>query len=97
MSSGKDGIEKIQKYPKIEDFNIIGKSYKKNTFKRKVYESFIMKYIRLTWNTHEKSVPLKLFNWYDVCLLHYIMSKIWKHVCGNALFENDFLTILKRN
>ena len=48
MSSGKDGIEKIQKYPKIEDFNIIGKSYKKNTFKRKVYESFIMKYIRLT-------------------------------------------------
>ena len=64
----KHAIEKSHKYPKIEDFNVIGKGYKNNTFKRKVAESLFIKDVRPTLNTHEKSVPLKLFNWSDVCL-----------------------------
>ena len=55
-------IEKCHKYPKIEDFNVIGKGYRNNTFKQKVAESLLIKVVRPTLNTHEKSAPLKLFN-----------------------------------
>ena len=55
-------IGKCHKYPKIADFNVIGKVYRNNTFKRKAAESLLIKDIRPTSNTHEKSVPLKLFN-----------------------------------
>ena len=55
-------IEKCHKYPKIEDFNVIGKGYRNNTFKRKVAESLLIKDERPTLNTQEKSMPLKLFN-----------------------------------
>ena len=55
-------IEKCYIYPRIEDFNVIGKGYRNNTFKRKDAESFLIKDERPTLNTHEKSVPLKLFN-----------------------------------
>ena len=58
----KHAIKKCHKYSKIEDFNIIGKSYRNNTFKRKVAESLLIKYIRPTLNTHEKSVREILFN-----------------------------------
>ena len=58
----KHAIEKCHKYPKIEDFNIIGKGYRSNKFKWKVAESLLIKDVRPTLNTHEKSVPLKLFN-----------------------------------
>ena len=58
----KHAIEKCYKYPKIEDLNIIGKNYGNNAFQRKVAVSSLIKYIRPTLNTHEKSVPLKLFN-----------------------------------
>ena len=55
-------IKKTHIRPKIEDFNIIGKSYRNNTFKRKFAESLLIKDIRLTLNTPEKSVRLKFFN-----------------------------------
>ena len=45
-------IEKCHKCPKMEDFNIIGKGYRNNTFKRKVSESLVIKDIRPTLNTH---------------------------------------------
>ena len=60
--NGRNAIEKCHKYSKIEDFNVIGKSYRNNTFKRKVAESLPIKDVRPTLNTHEKSAPLKLFN-----------------------------------
>ena len=60
--------EKCHKYPKIEDFIVIGKGYRNNTFKPKVAEFLLIQDVRPTLSTHEKSVPLKLFNWYDVCL-----------------------------
>ena len=52
----------------VEDFNIIGKSYKNSTFKQKVAKSLLIKDVKPTFNTHKKSVPLMLFNWYDVCM-----------------------------
>ena len=58
----KHAIEKCHKYPKIEDFNVIGKGHRNNTFKWKVAETFLIKDLRPTLNTHKKSVPLKLFN-----------------------------------
>ena len=58
----KDAIKKCHKYPKIEDFHVIGKGYRNNTFKRKVAASLLIKDVRPSLNTHEKSVPLKLFN-----------------------------------
>ena len=58
----KHAIEKCHKYPKTEDFNIIGKDYRNNNFKRKVTESLLIKDTRTTLNTHEKPVLLKLFN-----------------------------------
>ena len=58
----KHAIEKCHKYAKIEDFNVIGKGYRNSNFKRKVVESLLIKDVRPTLNTHEKSVPLKLFN-----------------------------------
>ena len=58
----KHAIEKCYKYPKIEDFNAIGKSYTNNNFKRNVAESLLIKDVRPTLNTHDKSVPLKLCN-----------------------------------
>ena len=57
----KHAIEQNDKYSKIEDFNIVDKDYRSNTFKRKVAESLLIKDITPTLNTHEKSVPLKLF------------------------------------
>ena len=62
--NGRDGhlvkhaVDKCHKYPKIEDFNIIGS----NTFKREVAESLLIKDIRPILNTPEKPVPLNLFN-----------------------------------
>ena len=64
----KHAIEKCHKYPEVEDFDVIGKGYENNTFKRKVAESLLIKDVRPTLNTYEKSVPLKLCNWYDICL-----------------------------
>ena len=58
----KDAIEKCHKYPKIEDFKVIGKGYRNSTFKREVAESLLIKDVRPTLKAHEKSVPLKLFN-----------------------------------
>ena len=46
-------IEKCHKYPKIEDFNIIGKIYGNNTFKLKVAKSLSIKDITPTLNTQE--------------------------------------------
>ena len=46
----------MHKYPKIEDFNVIGYVYTNNTFKRKVAESLLIKDVRPTFNTYEKSV-----------------------------------------
>ena len=46
-------IEKCHKYPKIEDFNIIDKSFRNNTFKRKVAESLLIKDVRTTLSTRE--------------------------------------------
>ena len=43
----KHTIKKRHKYPKIEDFNIIRKSYRKDTLKRRVTESLSIKDIRL--------------------------------------------------
>ena len=55
-------IKKCHRYPKIENFNIIGKDYRNDTFKRKFAESLLIKEIRPTIKTHEKSVSLKLSN-----------------------------------
>ena len=35
------------KYPKIGLYNVIGKGYRNNIFKRKVAESFLIKDVRL--------------------------------------------------
>ena len=58
----KHAIQKYHKYPKIEDFSVIAKGNRNNTFKRKVTEFLLIKDIRPNLNTHGKSVPLKLFN-----------------------------------
>ena len=94
----KHAIEKCNKYSKREDFNIIDKSYRNNTLKRKVTESLSMTDVWPILNTHEKSVSLKLFNWYPVCLFHYLVNRICKDVCGGVSFEVICFTIsLKRN
>ena len=64
----KHDIEKFHKQPEIENFNIIGKGYRNNTFKWKVAKSLLIKDVRPNLNTHEKSMPLKLFNWYEIFL-----------------------------
>ena len=45
-----------------EDFKIIAKNFNNNHWKRKIAESLLIKEKRPTLNTHDKSVPLKLFN-----------------------------------
>ena len=45
-----------------EDFKIIAKNFNKNHCKRRIAESLLIKEKRPTLNTHDKSVPLKLFN-----------------------------------
>ena len=52
----KHAIKKCHNYPKVEDFNVIGKGYRNNTFKWKFAESLLIKDVRPTLNT------LKLFN-----------------------------------
>ena len=46
-----------------EDFKIIAKNFNNNSWKRKIAESLLIKEKRPTLNIHDKSVPLKLFNW----------------------------------
>ena len=45
-----------------EDFKIIAKNFNNNHWKRRIVESLLIKEKRPTLNTHDKSVPLKLFN-----------------------------------
>ena len=45
-----------------EDFKIIAKNFNNNHWKRKIAESLLIKEKRPTLNTHDRSVPLKLFN-----------------------------------
>ena len=45
-----------------EDFKIIAMNFNKNHCKRKIAELLLFKERRPTLNTHDKSVPLKLFN-----------------------------------
>ena len=45
-----------------EDFKIIAKNFNKNHWERRIAESLLIKEKRPTLNTHDKSVPLKLFN-----------------------------------
>ena len=55
-------IEKKHKLPSLEDSMILGTNYKKNKFRRTIFESFYIKEKYSSLNTQEKSVPLKLFN-----------------------------------
>ena len=45
-----------------EDFKIIARNFNSNHWERKIAESLLIKEKRLRLNTHNKSVPLKLFN-----------------------------------
>ena len=45
---------------RYEDFKTIAKNFNNNHWKRKIAESLLIKEKRLTLNTHDKSVPLKL-------------------------------------
>ena len=67
-------MEKNNKYLKIKDLNIIGKSYSNNTFKSKIAESFSIRDTRPTLNTDGKSVPLNLFNWYVCCVANFYVK-----------------------
>ena len=44
-----------------EDFKIIGKNLNNDYWKARIAESLLIKEKRPTLNTHDKSVPLKLF------------------------------------
>ena len=55
-------IENCHKYPKTEDFNVISKGYRNNTFKLIVAKFLLITDVRPTIDTHKKSAPLKLFN-----------------------------------
>ena len=45
------------------DFTILGSGYRSKTRKKKIAEVIIIKVIRPSLNSKEKSVELKLFNW----------------------------------
>ena len=45
-----------------EDFKIIAKNFNNNHWKHRIAESLLIKEKRPTLNSHDKSVPLKLFN-----------------------------------
>ena len=49
-------IDKSHKYPYMEDYNIIGKSYCNNSFKRKVAEFLSIKDIRPIYLKHTRQV-----------------------------------------
>ena len=44
------------------DFRIIGKGYRNNTYRRKIAEALFIKKMEPTLNIQEKSVKLELFN-----------------------------------
>ena len=46
-----------------EDFKIIAKNFNSKSWKHKIAESLLIKEKGLVLNIHNKSVPLKLFNW----------------------------------
>ena len=54
-------VEREHKSPSLQQFSIMGGSYRKNKFHRKAAESLLVKETRSTLNTQE-SIPLELFN-----------------------------------
>ena len=65
--------------------------YSNNNFKWKVTESLLIKDIWITLNTHKKSVPLKSFNWYVVCLLPLpcewnLETRLWRSFVYSDFF-----------
>ena len=55
-------MEKSHKTVTLDDFKIIGKSYKRSKFRSKLAESLNIKEKGSSLNIQEASVPLKLFN-----------------------------------
>ena len=58
-----------------DDFTKLEGGYRNNTHKRKIAETLMIKVIRLSLNTKEKSVELKLFNG---------LSTLHKNVCSRT-------------
>ena len=58
----KHAMEKSHKTVTLDDFKIIGKSYKRSKFRSKLAESLNIKEKGSSLNIQEASVPLKLFN-----------------------------------
>ena len=57
----KHSIEKSHEIADIKDFEILSKTHRYN-YSRKITEALLIKKIKPSLNTQEKSIPLKLFN-----------------------------------
>ena len=55
-------VESLNANVSYEDFKTIAKNFNNNHSKYKISESLLIKEKPPTLNTHDKSVPLKLFN-----------------------------------
>ena len=58
----KHSYEKEHKNVFSEDFHILGNGFPKYRFKRKISEALFIQQLRLTLNTRDMSVPLKLLD-----------------------------------
>ena len=58
----KHSVERKHSPPNLQEFRFLKRNYRKNKFWRKYTESLLIKEKRSTLNTHERSIPLKLFN-----------------------------------
>ena len=72
----KHQIEKEHPCPQCEDFKVISSGFRNNTKKRKLSEALWINTLRPSLNKQEKSIPLKLFNYYfsSVLLLIYLFE-----------------------
>ena len=85
-------VEKDSRIPTINELEIIERSYKNATFKRKITEWLLIKNIRPGLNSHEKSVPLKLFSWKNQHFIAFYTSFNICTLCNhNSYFSKIFL------
>ena len=91
----KHAIKKCHKHPKIGDFNVIGKGYRRNTFKRKVAESLLIKDVRsfcvgtkesIFKNSNQVNSTVTTRAWTSSCSSTGLISE-WKNGGGPRLFE----------
>ena len=60
-----------------EKFKILSMKYNKNTYRKRISEALFVKQYHPFLNVQDNSVPLRLFDWFYLCIYSNVVSLIF--------------------